>query len=663
MAENSSAPASSPDAPRSDADWLKNVYRGDKVPQLTVRAVLTGMLIGGVLSLTNLYVSLRTGWSFGVTITAALLAYTIFGALRATGITKSNIGILENNAMQSVASAAGYMTGGGTVAVIPGLMLLTGETIAPWQVFLWITSLACLGVCVAVPMKRQLIHREQLRFPSGVAAAELLQSLYGEAKARPEDGDLSAEQLAVASQARAKSQSAVLFLSALVAAVYTWFRNTQWRLPYLAFREGQWQGRLGALPESLPLPGQLRGIPLSQWTLSIDTSLVLVAGGALMGWRAAWSLLLGASINYGFLAPHGYDVGLIPHDAVGYRNIVNYTLWYGSSLLLTAGLLSLFTDPGVIRRSMAALRGTKKDEKKPEESPYRQGPDVADPNADPIAHLEVPVRWAMIGVLIFGPLIVILAALFFNMSWWVSAICIVLSFFLAIVAARATGETDTTPSGSLAKVAQLVSGGLAPGSATTNLISANIAAGVALHASDLLTDLKAGYLLGANARQQFLGQFFGVVAGSLFVVPAMAILVPDASVIGTEAVPAPAAISWTAVARVMSGGLDHVSDATKLLIAVGALSGIVLVVLERMLPKYKKYIPSAIGFGLAFTLPASNCISMFAGALIVLVLEMTKPRAAEDYVVPVASGVLAGESLMGVIIALLTTMGVIAASH
>ena len=101
----------------------------------------------------------------------------------------------------------------------------------------------------------------------------------------------------------------------------------------------------------------------------------------------------------------------------------------------------------------------------------------------------------------------------------------------------------------------------------------------------------------------------------------------------------------------------------KLLIAVGALSGIVLVVLERMLPKHKKYIPSAIGFGLAFTLPASNCISMFLGALIVLVLEKTKPRVAEGYVVPVASGVLAGESLIGVVIALLTTFGVIAASH
>ena len=649
MAENPSAPASS-DAPLTDADWLANVYRGDRVPQLTVRAVITGMVIGGVLSLTNLYVSLRTGWSFGVTITAALLAYTVFGAMRATGLTKTNLGILENNAMQSVASAAGYMTGGGTVAVIPGLMLLTGQTLATWQVFLWITALACLGVCVAVPMKRQLIHREQLRFPSGVAAAELLQSLYGEAKARPEDGALSAEELARASQQRARSQSSALLFSALLTGAYTWFRNTQSRVLY-AF----------TIPENVPIPGMMRGVPLSQWTLSLDTSLVLVAGGALMGWRAAWSLLLGALINYGFLAPHGYDIGLIPNDAVTYRNIVNYTLWYGSSLLLTAGLLSLFTDPGVIRRSLAVLRGTKKAAPKLEENSDRQGPEPIDPDADPIAHLEVPMRWAMIGVLIFGPMIVILAALFFHMSWWVSAICIVLSFFLAIVAARATGETDTTPSGSLAKVAQLVSGGLAPGSATTNLISANIAAGVALHASDLLTDLKAGYLLGANARQQFLGQFFGVVAGAAFVVPAMAVLVPNRSVIGTTAVPAPAAVTWTAVARVMSGGLDHVSDGVKLLIAVGALSGIVLVVLERMLPKYKRYIPSAIGFGLAFTLPASNCISMFIGALIVLVLETSKPRVAESYVVPVASGVLAGESLIGVIIALLTTFGFIAA--
>lgn len=641
MAEKPNDVAAAPDAPLADADWLAKVYRGDRVPQLTVRAVITGMVIGGVLSLTNLYVSLRTGWSFGVTITAALLAYTVFGAMRATGLTKTNLGILENNAMQSVASAAGYMTGGGTVAVIPGLMLLTGQTLATWQVFLWITALACLGVCVAVPMKRQLIHREQLRFPSGVAAAELLQSLYGEAKARPEDGALSAEELAKASQQRARAQSSALLFSALFTGLYTWFRNTQSRVLY-AF----------TIPESVPVPGMMRGVPLSQWTLSLDTSLVLVAGGALMGWRAAWSLVLGALINYGFLAPHGYDIGLIPNDAVSYRNIVNYTLWYGSSLLLTAGLLSLFTDPGVIRRSLAVLRGNKKDDAKTEAI-----------DADPIAHLEVPVRWALIGVLIFGPMIVILAALFFDMSWWVSAVCIVLSFFLAIVAARATGETDTTPSGSLAKVAQLVSGGLAPGSATTNLISANIAAGVALHASDLLTDLKAGYLLGANARQQFLGQFFGVVAGAAFVVPAMAVLVPNAEVIGTTAVPAPAAISWTAVARVMSGGLDHISDEVKLLIAVGALSGIVLVVLERMLPKYKKYIPSAIGFGLAFTLPASNCISMFVGALIVLVLEKSKPRAAEGYVVPVASGVLAGESLIGVVIALLTTFGLIGASH
>lgn len=605
----------------TDEEWRRDVYRGDQAPQLTVRAVVAGMVIGGVLSLTNLYVSLRTGWSFGVTITAALLAFGLFGALRGIGLTKTSLGLLENNAMQSVASAAGYMTGGGTVAVIPGLMLLTGTVMPSWQVFTWIVALAFLGIFVAVPMKRQMINREQLRFPSGVAAAELLQTLYP-----AQDSEASA-----AKAREARNQSLSLLISALLAAVYTWFRNTHARY-HLGF----------GVPESIAFPGRLRGIELARWTISLDTSLVLVSGGALMGWRAAWSLLFGAALNYGLLAPHGFDSGAIPQDAVGYRNIVNYTLWFGSSLLLTAGLLALFAQPGTFERSLASLRGRR---------------DVS--RVDPLADIEVPLSWALRGVLVMAPVVIVLAQLFFGMSWWVSLICIVLSFFLAIVAARSTGETDTTPSGSLAKVAQLTSGGIAPGSVISNLVSANIAAGIAIHASDLLTDLKAGYIVGANARKQFFGQFFGVVAGSACVVPAMALLVPDPSVIGTEAVPAPAAISWTAVARVMSEGLSHMSSDIRVLIALGAVTGIAMLAFERFFPKAKPYFPSAIGFGLAFTLPASNAISMFIGAAIVRVLERSSPELARRYVVPVASGVLAGESLTGVFIAFLQTFGVI----
>ena len=100
-----------------------------------MRAVITGMLLGGVMCLSNLYIVLKTGWSLGVTLTACILAFGIFRFLRAIRVVRSDFGILENNAMSSVASAAGYMTGGGNMAAIPALFALTGALPAGKAVF------------------------------------------------------------------------------------------------------------------------------------------------------------------------------------------------------------------------------------------------------------------------------------------------------------------------------------------------------------------------------------------------------------------------------------------------------------------------------------------------------------------------------------------------
>src|ERR1700692_3006891 len=89
-----------------DAWWLANVYRGD-MPQLTLRAALTGMLLGGLLSLTNLYLGARTGWSLGVGVTSVILSFALFKVLSRLWLGRE-MTVLENNAMQSVATAAGY---------------------------------------------------------------------------------------------------------------------------------------------------------------------------------------------------------------------------------------------------------------------------------------------------------------------------------------------------------------------------------------------------------------------------------------------------------------------------------------------------------------------------------------------------------------------------
>src|SRR6184192_3225113 len=93
--------------------WYEQVYRGrgDSMCQLTWRAVIMGSLLGGVLSLTNLYIGLKAGWGFGVAITACILSYAIWTTLHRVRVVKTKMTILENNCMQSTASAAGYSTG------------------------------------------------------------------------------------------------------------------------------------------------------------------------------------------------------------------------------------------------------------------------------------------------------------------------------------------------------------------------------------------------------------------------------------------------------------------------------------------------------------------------------------------------------------------------
>ena len=577
--------------------------------QLTIRAIIAGMLLGGFMCLSNLYVSLKTGWSFGVTITAGILAYAIFAFLLRVKLIKTHFGMLENNAMQSVASAAGFMTGGGTVAAIPALMMITGEAMDGTQMFFWISSIAFLGVVMAIPMKQQMINVEQLRFPSGIAAAETLKALHG-------DG------------AEGTKKARLLGFAGIAGALVAFFRDAQYKwLPF-------------SIPERINFPGNLmlRDRPLRDFTLYFEGSLIMIGAGAIMGWRAAWSMLLGAVINFGILAPYLYAQGIID-TRLGYKHIVAWSVWFGSAMILTSGLLAFaFQWKTVVRavKSVSAAFG---------------GPQTLEELK------EVPMTWFFIGVLILGPIVIFLEWFFFGIKIWMGAISIFLGFFIAIVASRATGETDTTPTGALGKITQITFGALDPGNTTTNLMTANVTGGMGLHAADLLTDLKSGYILKADPRQQFWAQFFGVIAGSIFVVPAYRILIPTADVLGTERWPAPGAQTWKGVAELLAKGFHTLHPTAQAAIWVGATLGIVFVLLEKFAPRFRRFIPSATGLGLAFTTPANNTIAMFLGAVIALLLENKKPTLADDAVVPVASGFIAGESMIGVLLAVLVIFG------
>ena len=593
--------------------WLDNVYAGDDAVQLTPRAVVTGMLIGGVMSVSNLYVGLKTGWGLGVTITACIIAYAVFKFLEqiVPAYRTRPFSTLENYTMSSAASAAGYMSSAGLVSAIPALYLTTGRLLEWWEIGLWLAALSMLGVFMAIPLKRQLINIDQLPFPSGIATAETLTSMHSEG-----------------GEAVLKARS--LFGAALLGAVVAAWRDLVGGIKAIA----GW-----AIPSEIPFgPGGFARDLLTKYTIGIEGSLIMVAAGAIMGLRVAMSMLVGSIIFYGVIGPI-----LVQHGIAqpGYRGIVSWVLWPSTAMMVASGLLSFALKWKTVLRAFGGL------------GRLVGGTAAAEPD-DPLAAIEVPSSWFVVGTLVSGAACVALGHWLFGITWWMGILAVLVTFFLSIVAARATGETDITPIGAMGKITQLIYGVVAPSNITTNLMTASITSGAASHAADLLTDLKSGYLLGGNPRKQTISQLFGVLAGTIVSVPAYLFVVQrDPTRLGSEALPAPSAKVWAGVAELLADGIGALPYGALTAIAVGAALGIVLTLLEELGPKaWRPWLPSTTGLGIAGVIPAFNSFAMFAGALLAWLFARARPKAAEAYTVPVSSGLIAGESLMGVAIIL-----------
>ncbi len=657
-----SAPAPDTDRKRTPEEierhWFEHVYQGDHVKQLTARSLIMGMLLGMILVCSNVYVSLKSGWSMGVAITSCVLAFVAFSTLRKLFPRWfPEYTILENNAMQSCASAAGSMTSAGVANAIPALMMLNPDALPHdfgtrllWLIP-WVAVISGLGVFLAVPAKRQMINIEQLTFPTGTAAASTLRTLHAEGgeAARQAKALGLAGLLGVIVKWLNDAGSLWFMHSEPIAGAPKWAPVQTWlspASPALAWLKlPQIESTWGT--SGIPI-GTFKGGPLSlsQVTMRFEGSLLFIAAGAIMGWRQAWSLMLGAVVNYCFLAPHFLAAGVI--EDASFRKISAWSLWIGVPMMVTSGLLLFFMNWKSVVRAFSTI------------TTFLARKSSAD---DPMDRIEVPGSWFIGGFLALGALSVVMGHFMFHIHWWMGVIAVLATFFLVVVAARATGETDINPIGPLSKITQLTFGAIAPGNIPTNLMTANISAGACSHAGDLLHDLKSGYLLGANPRQQFIAQFFGVVAGSLVVIPVFFILVPDTSMLGGEKWPAPAALVWKGVAELLSKGVGALPASARIGLVIGAAVGIVLPVLELMFPKAKKFIPSATGLGLAFTINGYNSVSFFIGALISLIVAKSAPKVHKEFTVPVSSGIIAGESLMGVTIAMMTAIHGYLATH
>ncbi|MBI1204711.1 MAG: OPT family oligopeptide transporter [Rhodopseudomonas sp.] len=569
--------------------------------ELTLRAVLTGLVIGAVLTPCNVYSGLKIGWSFNMSIAAGLLAFGFWGAAHRAGRAPS-LGLLENNINQTAASAAASIVSGGLVAPIPALTILTGQTLAwPW-LMLWVFLVSILGVFVAASLREAMLVREKLPFPAGVATAETLREIH----ARTRDA--------------AQRLHALLSAAGLAGAIK------------LIVDLGAVGPRF-ALPLTFPTWAALRaaapgGISFANLGFAFDPSLLMLGFGAIIGLRAGLSLLIGTVIGWLVLSPLAIAHGWAQAGAANetwYEPLITWLLWPGVTLLVVSSLTSsLLTIAASARRHRAEDRAR---------------------------NASWRIDWRSgVALVATAAALTIASSAFFHIDPLMALLAVALSFILAIVACRVTGETGITPIGALGKVTQLTFGLIAPGNMAANLMTANVTGGAAGQSADLMTDLRTGLAVGATPRLQIIAQSFGILIGSIVGTLCYLLLIPDpATMLITPQWPAPAVATWKAVAQALAQGLTSLPPSALAAIAIAAPLGLALAVAEHLLPeRYARLLPSAPALGLALVIPAWNSISLFLGSAVAALFMRINPTLAARYTLPVAAGLVAGESLMGI---------------
>jgi uncharacterized oligopeptide transporter (OPT) family protein len=554
--------------------------------ELSLRAVLTGAVLGILLTPSNVYAGLKIGWSFNMSIIALLVGFGIWQSLARSNSRQPAWTLHESNINQTVASAAASIISGGLVAPIPAYTLLTGQQLDPIPMMAWVFSVSFLGIWIAWYLRPTLLNDHGLKFPEGMATLETLQHIYHHGQ-------------------EAVVRIKVLFSAALLSGLVKWVDGFVWAMPRWA-------------PTA----------QLERLTFTLDPSLLLIGFGGIIGIRVGLTLLLGALLAWGGLAPWLISQGWVTlaPDANGpqFAKLVEWLLWPGVSLMVCSTLSAL----GI--RLFKSPRHASKPNTPRARAPFSLGP--------------------ALGLLLSIALVVGLQAALFGIDVWMALLSIPLAICLAVVAARVVGATGIAPIGAIGKLSQLTFGLIAPGQVPINLMSANTAGGAAGQSTDLMNDFKVGLAIGATPKKQVMAQCIGIFLGSVVGVLVYLALIPDPQhMLLTEQWPAPAVATWKAVAQTLTHGLESLSPQIRWAIFIGGFVGLVLGALDSLLPqRMARWLPSTAALGLAFVLPASTSMMMGLGAVLTWIVSRRWPSVTERFAITAAAGLIAGESITGV---------------
>ncbi|KAF8340908.1 oligopeptide transporter [Amanita rubescens] len=641
----------------------------EETHQLTIRAIAVGCALGAIVGASNIYLGLKTGAIFGSQLFGAILGFAILKpiskALPESGLLGrlfgGYFGPKENCTVQSAATAAGGL-GILAVSAIPAMYrldLLSDPREDFGRLIALIFSSAFFGVCFVIPLRKYFIVHQKLTFPTPAATAYTIRSLHG-----GKSGALAGRKKALA-----------LFWTLIASFLYKVLNGyapgilLDWHIGWTLYRLG-----FASI------------ISLDNYGWWIEITPAFFGAGMLSGLTASWSFFAGSILAWGIMAPllvkNGLAVGisvsddypLVSYLSLSFSNPEQFIaqpsprywlLWPGIFIMLlysiTEVILSLIPLMTSMknRNPVGWFRGNKDNSEDEDHTPIQD---------------RVPTSWWAVGVLLSTITSCAILAKFFSMNVGEVLLAQILGFLLSFIAVQSSGQTDINPVTTIAKVSQLIFGGIAKAAhrpqvpaQMLNLSAGVIAAGSASQASDMTGDLKTGYLLRAKPRNQFIAQLCGAfvavfVSVSLFVLFAKAspcIINPPES--GECPYGAPSVAAWAAVSiAVTSPKLPIPPTSAYTAIGLGIASVLTLIIKAYVVPKkYWPYVPNWNAIGLGFVVPqAYYSLAMAIGSVVCYVWSKKNVASYDMYMFAVAAGLIAGEGLGGVFQALLAVTGI-----
>jgi len=615
-------------------------------PELTIRGLIVGVLITLVFTAANVYFGLKAGLTFSTSIPAAVISMAILRSFK-------NATLQENNIVQTVASAAGTLSS--IIFVLPGLIMIGWWTGFPF----WISFLICalggiLGVMYSIPLRRALVTNSDLPYPEGVACAEVLKVGSGGDKTDPAEVEHSRAGL-----------RAVLWGS-IVAALFFLIVKTQ------IFAENVTETfRIGKR-------GAVSGY-------DFNLSFALLAIGHLCGLSVGIAMLIGATIGWGWLVPYYSALSGDVTTAVG---TLAQTTWRTKVRFIGAGAIgvsAIWTLLKLIKPVVSGLAGA---------MAASRARKAGKADTLPITERDIPI--GIVGIItlvcmlpigwVLGSfanasglgshlMTLVIGGVFyvFLMSFFVSAVCGYMAGLIGSSNSPLSGIGILVVIGAALLLVFGVQPYVGPDASKAlmafALFTTAVIFNVAAIANNNLQDLKTGQLVDATPWKQQVALIIGVLAGAVVIPPVLNLVNQAYGFVGApgaELRPNPLAAPQAGLISSLARGVIA-KDIDWSLIRMGIYIGIGIIVLDAILAKTTKHMrvpPLAVGLGIY--LPTASTLMIVVGTIVGWFFDRAadrtpRPKATKDLGVLLASGLIVGESIIGVVVSAIVVFSGVAA--